>query len=436
VKIELADKQHFADTISEGPPAHWFALLEALSPAKVVMPLVLVAILARLLFIFAAAGIGDPNSMDAQNYLLIARNLAEGRGFVIGSEPTVFVAPLYPAVIAGLQLLFGESIWVIKVFQAILGGVSVWLIYLLGGEIFRRQVAYIAAALFAFHPEMIALAAFIYTEVLFIFLLLLTLLFITKAVKTGKRSSFLLAGLLLGVTNLCRGTVMYFPGFLFLLLLFYRNGLWLRRMTGAVLLTVAMALTMLPWAARNYIHFKAFIPVAAGSGDVFWTGNYLPFDGEFRYEETQKAIQRIVGRVSWIERDRILMAEAKKNILENPAASAWLFIRKIFRYWFRVYENVPSGQARETNWLIFAALGFTHFALLALAIAGLRQANLREPIIAMMLILFFYYTVIHAVTLAVPRYRQPLIPAICIFAAAGLLAIGEKWHSSRRIEER
>jgi 4-amino-4-deoxy-L-arabinose transferase-like glycosyltransferase len=264
--------------------------------------------------------------------------------------------------------------------------------------------------------------------------LLLTLLFIVKATQTGRTSTFLLAGVLLGVTNLCRGTLIYFPGFLFLLLIFYRDGLWLRRLSGVIALTAAMALTMLPWTVRNYKHFHDVVPVAIGSGDVLWTGTYLPFDGEFRYEETEKKIDQLVNvDMTLIERDRILMAEAKKNIAEQPLRSAWLFVRKMFRYWFRVYENVPKGESRETNWLILGALGATHFVLLALAIAGLWPTRLGTPIIGAALLLFFYYTSVHAATLAVPRYRQPLVPLLCIFAAAGLRVILGKSHSKHVI---
>jgi 4-amino-4-deoxy-L-arabinose transferase-like glycosyltransferase len=232
----------------------------------------------------------------------------------------------------------------------------------------------------------------------------------------------------LGVTNLCRGTLMYFPIFLFLVWFFYRDQLGRHWLSNLFILTLAMALTMLPWAMRNYVHVHAIVPVATGGGDVFWTGNYLPFDGEFRYEETQKKIQELVGNVSLIERDRILMTEAKKNIAAQPLASAWLFVRKIFRYWFRVYENIPQGQSRNTNWLILGVLGSTHFILLVSAAVGIWRNNLRKPIIGILLVLLLYYTLIHAATLAVPRYRQPLIPVLCLLAASGLLATRDTRH--------
>ncbi len=427
----LVEKQRLAPNLSERLLVRSTHLLNFSSRNAVVL-LALVAIFLRLIFILAMPGINDPNNMDTQAYLELAQHLVEGRGYIMWDKPSIFVAPLYPTLLAGLRLVCGDSILAIKIFQAILGGISVWLVYLLGREFFQPPIAYIAAAFFAFHPEMIALAAFIYTEVIFIFFLLLTLLFAIKAVRTRRPAFFLLAGVFLGMANLCRGTLMYFPAFLLLLLLFYRDTFWRRRLLGGAALALAMALTMLPWTIRNYIHFHAIVPVAIGGGDVFWTGNYLPFDGEYRYEETQKKIEELVGNATLTERDRILMAEAKKSIATHPWRSAWLFVRKIFRYWFRVYENVPQGHSRQTNWLILSVLGTVHFALLAFAVAGFWRANLREPIIGVMLLLFFYYTVVHAATLAVPRYRQPLIPTLCIWAAAGIWTLRGKWSLSKR----
>jgi hypothetical protein len=243
---------------------------------------------------------------------------------------------------------------------------------------------------------------------------------------------FLLAGVFIGITNLCRATLLYFPAVLFLLLLFYRGALWRRRLFGVAALVLTMGLTMLPWTIRNYVHFHAIVPVAIGGGDVFWTGNYLPFDGEYRYEETQQKIEELVGNATLTERDQILMAEAKKSIAAHPWRSAWLFTRKIFRYWFRIYENVPQGHSRQTNWLILGVLGTVHFALLAFVVAGFWRANWREPIIGVMLLLFLYYTMIHAATLAIPRYRQPLIPLLCIWAAAGIWALRDQLRLTKR----
>ncbi len=392
--------------------------LEAMLSRQWLWGLALAAIGVRVAFVTMARSIGDPNSMDAQNYLEIAENLLAGNGFALGGGPTTFVAPLYPTFLAVLQALFGKSVMAIKLVQAIIGGASAILVFDLARRFVRPGLAFVGAVIFAFHPEMIAVTAFLYTETLFIFLALCTFIGMVRALQQPNWRRFLLAGILLGVTNLCRGTLYYLPVFLFPLLLVYRHEIK-RRALGLVVLTAGMALTIAPWAWRNYTTFHAFVPIATGAGDVFWTGNYLPFDGEFRYRETQRKIKELVGGASLIERDRILMAEAKKSILKHPVETAWLWVRKFFRYWFRVYENVPRGEKRQRNWLIWSALALPHYVLLLLTVLAFIRAPLGRIEWGFLLLLFGYYTLIHVATLPVPRYRMPLIPLMAFLAAAG-----------------
>ena len=46
---------------------------------------------------------------DPDNYLPLARALAEGRGFVINGRPTAYRPPLYPIVLAPLTLAPGDT---------------------------------------------------------------------------------------------------------------------------------------------------------------------------------------------------------------------------------------------------------------------------------------------------------------------------------------
>ncbi|RME00927.1 MAG: hypothetical protein D6814_02575, partial [Calditrichaeota bacterium] len=125
------------------------------SGSPVLPVLVFFAIAVRVLFVLLARNIGNPHSMDAQNYLNIADGLLSGQGFALKGQPTTFVAPLYPALLALLQAVLGKSILAIKLFQAVLGGLTTWLVYLLAKMYFPRGVAYVAAGLFALHPEMV-----------------------------------------------------------------------------------------------------------------------------------------------------------------------------------------------------------------------------------------------------------------------------------------
>ncbi|MDZ7361450.1 MAG: glycosyltransferase family 39 protein [candidate division KSB1 bacterium] len=378
----------------------------------------------RLLLILAMPQLGDPATMDAQNYLQLAKNVAASGSFSMWRKPSAYVAPGYPFFLAAIFKIGGENLLVVKLIQAVLGAATAALVYWLALHFGRPAMALLAALMAALHPELVGITAFIYTETFFIFLLTLSLLRLARAVSSGKASHFFLSGLLFGLTTLCRSTILYFPLFVLgAVLLAAQRWLWLRRWSFFIL---GMMLIMAPWTARNYYHFRVFLPVATGSGDVFWTGNYLQFDGEYRYQQTQAKLREIAGDVDLITRDRILMKDAWEKIQAEPAPHAWLFIRKIFRYWLRVYEDIPHGAARQANWLVFGGLAATHYALLLLAGVGIYRCNRQDHLTKLALLFVVYYTLIHAATLAVARYRMPLLPLLAIAAAAGLVWLLQK----------
>ncbi|MGH7596767.1 MAG: ArnT family glycosyltransferase [bacterium] len=386
------------------------------------------ALFARLLVVIAMPELGDPNSMDSSNYLHLARSLMESGSYTMWAKPSAYVAPVYPFFLAGVFRIFGENFFVVKLIQVVLGGATPLLVYLLALRFMRPAAALLAALIVALHPELVGVTGFIYTETLFVFLLTATLLLTAYAIHSAKPAHFLIAGALLGLTTLCRGTTLYLPFFILAVMVFSsQRWTWLRRWA---IFMAGMAVVMAPWTLRNYHHFRVFLPVATGSGDVFWTGNYLEFDGEYRYEETQVKLLQVAGDVDLVTRDRKLMADAKQRIFSEPLPHVWLFVRKIWRYWLRIYEDVPSGEARQRNWLVFGTLAAIHYALLPLSFAGLCRCNWRDDGVKLLLAFVVYYTLVHAATLAVARYRIPLLPLLSLAAAGGALSFftgkGEK----------
>ncbi|MCA9732591.1 MAG: glycosyltransferase family 39 protein [Deferribacteres bacterium] len=396
---------------------------------RFLITLAFLALAIRTGFVLLAEGIGDPNAMDAQNYLRIAKNLVEGNGFVVWSKPSIFVAPFYPFFLAALRLIGIESIVGIKIVQAIISSGTVLLFYFLVKNISTKQIASIAAVGFCFHPELIGLTAFIYTETLFIFLVVLFLFLLVKAIKSGKMGFFIYAGFVLGITNLCRGTMLYLPVFLLLTSLLFREGRTLKYLRNIVLMTVVTIIVLIPWTIRNYNQFNAFVPIASGLGAVLWTGTYLPLDGEFSYKETQKHLQAITKGKSVLEADRALKAAAIQNVISDPVESAFLFVRKIGRYWGRVYEDVPSGEKRSTNMTVYAILVFTHLLTVVFAVFGVYYRKIEPKVMLVFATLVVYYTLIHAVTLPVARYRQPLLPILICLAAVGFVGLLEQFKS-------
>jgi len=361
--------------------------------------------------------------MDSDNYNRIAGALLRGEGFRLWSRPTTFVAPVYPYFLAGVYAIFGVHFLVVKIIQAVLWAVIVILTYAIGAELFTGRVGMLAAAAVALHPELVAISTYLYTETLFVFLLLLFAKFFIKAWRTRDWRWYAASGIVLGVVTLCRGTTLLLPGVLFILLGLTRS--IRENLFRMVVLCLTMAAAIVPWTYRNYVVSGAFIPVATGSGEVFWIGNYLPFDGEYRYEETRERMEELTAGMSLVEKDRVLMREAVRRLREHPFASIKLFCKKAYRFWIRVYENIPRGEQRTRNTVIQVTLTLIHWPLILLAAYGITKSGVRRPEVIFVIGLGLYFTLIHVVTLAVPRYRLPIMPFVLMFSSVGFLQVAD-----------
>lgn len=381
-----------------------------------------IGILLRLLLIWSVPEIGNPLIMDAQNYDRIAVNISKGSGFALYGVPTAFVAPLYPFFLSLIYTVFGHNYWVVKILQAIIGGLTSLIVFFIGKELFNYWTGFFSSLFVAVHPELIGISTFIYTETLNIFLLSLFVLFFIKGLKNNDdKKYYLLSGLFLGLSTLCKGVTLLFP---FLLLCFFIVDRGLRKKLANLFPFVCVfVVTITPWTIRNYYHFKTFLPIATGGGEALWTGNYIPFDGEFRYEQTRAKIEELTKGLTPIERDKKLMEEAKKTIFENPKTFLKLFVKKIYRFWLKVYEDIPRGKKRTTNIPIKTGLAFIHYPILILALLGIFKSNRGGKEIWIILSLLFYFTLVYAITFAVPRYRLPVMPYAIVFSSVGVLKV-------------
>lgn len=380
--------------------------------------IVLLTILLRSLIVMLFPSIGDPDSMDSKSYNLIAFQVMEGKGFSLYDQPTAYVAPLLPFFLAGVYIVFGVHFWIVKLIFIFLAAISVILVYQIAIKLYHPQIGVIAALLFAMEPSLCGITAYIYTESFNILLLLAAMLCLIDGFQSGGKNRFVFAGIFMGLTTLCKGTTLLFPFFMAALLIICpKTRIFWKQL---FLFFLVFCIVLVPWTVRNYRVFHVFLPVATGAGESMWTGNYFPFDGEYRYRATQEKAMEVSKGLSWIERDRKLGAEARKMIFSNPGKFLKLSFKKIYRYWIKVYEAIPTGQKRSANLFIMIILGMTHWFLLLFSSIGMIQYEKKDVIYWVIILLLLYYLAIHVITMAIPRYRIPVIPYILPFAACSI----------------
>src|SRR3954452_1746123 len=121
------------------------------------------AVALRLLYVLVLAR-HVPMAGDSQFFNAEANLVAEGKGYVepfveaaygIG-VPTAAHPPLYPTVLAGLSALGLDSVLAHRAFGALLGGVTIVLIALIGRRVGGERVGLVAALVAALYPLLVA----------------------------------------------------------------------------------------------------------------------------------------------------------------------------------------------------------------------------------------------------------------------------------------
>lgn len=255
---------------------------------------------ARLHFLFAAiVGLAlrlgfvfrfPANAGDSAIYEALARNWLHEHvyGLYAGGQliPTDMRVPGYPAFLAALYALAGDSRTVVMVAQAALDVVTCLLIALLAAALVRqtqrRRVAITAMWLAATCPFVANYSAVVLTEVLATFLTAAALLvFLTctdgyagDSFPVVRRRDWFLGGILVGFGALVRPETPLLLVALGLVLVarWWRRRNWAHLLPAVALMAFGLILPLLPWAARNWREFHRV---------QFLAPRYAEMPGEF-----------------------------------------------------------------------------------------------------------------------------------------------------------
>jgi hypothetical protein len=194
-----------------------------------------------------------------------------------------------------------------------------------------------------------------------------------------------------------------------------RAGRWRRE--GAAFL-LAAGLLVAPWTLRNWMVFRAFVPVSTAGGQNLFQGNTkIPRD------ETYRMVDAVPGR---IEQYRYARRMGVQAILERQPA--WAFEKlaeQMPNFWEAdslalihlkrgAYGPFPVSAA----WALLAVVLVPYLALLPGFVAGLARALAGGPRGAGLLVAFLvYYNAIHVATHGFARYRLPVMPLVMLLAA-------------------
>ncbi len=407
---------------------------------------------------------------DSQIYRELGSNLASGRGLKMtdfaGRERVADRMPGYPALLAALDIIFGErATWALLVLQALAGAGTVLVVFLVAREICPGAAAGLAAAaLVAVEPWQVYFSTVALTECWSGLFLAVTIYFALRAMRDEvNRLRWALAA---GAA--CAALGYFHPEFLGLPVAFGVVALvasgrrkWLPVWAVATAVVVA---ALVPWWVRNYELLGRPVMATTRLGTTMWDGVRPGATGasDMRFEQEDADQTRGLNEMEYDAHYRRLALAA---MAEEPGRMVRLAMTKAGRLWSPT-PNAAMGQAWYYRWA--SAVGWA--VMMAGAAIGLsvllrrrgkeeatpspyplpsrergeeatagqgRALSLRkeEPATAAVVVLIvpaIWVTLVHLVLVGSVRYRVPVEPMLCILGGVGVAWLAAKWRTGER----
>lgn len=383
------------------------------------------AFLVRIVWIYKFSS--QVLTSDPIYYDQTAQSILKGEGYRNG-HMFAYRPPIYPYFLAGIYSIFGNSYLPVKIVQAFISIFSCFIMFLLTKRLLNEKAALSSVFLFAFYPPFIRFSGELWTETVFIFLILSVFLFLYKFQESSRLRHGIILGVLLGIASLTREVAFYFLPLMLIWIIICNKSVISRKViiNKILVIIIPMLLIMMPWIVRNYIILKTIIPVSTNGGVNFYMGNNPQANGQFLWilpegcvwPNTQLNLTDKEMSVAEIAVYKKCYQEGIKFIIKNPLKAAGINFNKLMLLWrppvYKIDFNVtPSEAILRIIWLIF------YMGIIVLSVPGL-VISIRM-FGSSWLILHFWIIFVSFIQMfaacADSRYFLPIIPALIIFAS-------------------
>lgn len=352
---------------------------------------------------------------DASEYWQISQSIVNGGGFALNEEPTAIRTFLYPAFMACISYVSGcAHPGCIRIAQAFLGALCILMIYFLGRLVFSPIAGAVSSLFLAFNETQIRFTASLGIENFYSFLVLIVAVTLVLWSKQTSLRNTALAGFSMGLSLLCRSTLVLFP-LLLGIYLFIRRGAGLKTFKTILLLAASSYVLLIPWATRNKLVFDYFYPFEAGKHiSLFWEGDTLPYALE---TEPMVTIMSSFPMKEW---NRVLLNVTFRNIVDSPATYLKSCAKRFASLWFSVDTDTVDELEFPFRFDRRFALILHFLGLFLACVAMIMHRRRMDMLVLGLLVLYFnIYLLIPVHT----RFAVPLAPVLCFLSAAGLLSM-------------
>jgi len=384
------------------------------------LPLLLVVALGLALRLAALHAAGDLHRLpgDEAAYVRTARAIESK-----GEHPGSFRGPGYPFFLALVFRLAGpDNLNAVRLAQILVSVLSIALVFHVVSRQFSRPAALWSALAMALSPNLIHFTVCLWSETLFIALLLAAFWLLQRFDSAESGRDLAVAGVALGLAALTRESILPFtPVILAWVLL--RPGPLARRLRRCALFAACVLLPILPWTMRNYRVHGTFVLISNSRWYPVAFGN-LPIERIRSATNAPRPEPPTETQADAYWRDVALDAIRKDQPL-------WIF-RKIA-------HNIPRLLSPNTQFVYFVAERWypqysplKRHLLLSVEIAGhvlallmgtLGLCLVRGGRLKTLVLLFVGFTVgLHVASYSCARYLVPLLPLAFLYV--GPLIVG------------
>jgi len=390
----------------------------------------------------AAAGVfllppAGPGS-DERAFVELARDLArDPSGFLLHDEHALWRAPGQVAYLAAC----GQPLAVVRALNVVWSTATVILSMLLAGWAGGAVAARTAGLAVALSPPLISGASSLLSETPFTALLLGGLAALGWAVRSPRGAAWwaVVGGILLGVASLFRPLALAVApaiavGATACTLFGVPAVRGLRR--PAWIAVGASFAVLLPVMFKNQIAFGRFA-IANGLGAVAYLGAHPLTAGD---EPVPIGVRMQMPECSSEPHstacEQPLLRQAVRWIRADPGEFLLRMPVKVHRAWVGNQRDVfyPARGWRDTAGLSGRGVAWRIASVLAAALlSGLFLGTVfdgawkRAPEVLLVTVSVAVMTLVSALTFAVPRYGEPLMPCFAVAAAVALAPAGSAW---------
>ena len=390
---------------------------------KPLLLIVLLAIVLRVCWIVRQTAVIENEGAE---YAQIAQNLVAGKGYVgLWNVPEVMFPPLYPILIAAFSLATRDFDLAARLVSLTIGTCLVLPVFFIALRMYGRRVAFISASMIAFHPLLIALSGSVYSEVVFLTVLMGGVYWGTESLRLEKATKVrnsILCGMCLGLAYLTRPEGIALPVLvcvaIILVALFEQKGPKTAAVACLLVLT-SFAVVATPYVAFLSYHTGRFR--VEGKSDIVFSITQRMNSGMNYLEATHGISRDLTDEGPGLKEGVFLTGTSHPESLRDSIRYA---LEATKRNISPLYNTVFNGRP------------FGSPILIGLVIVGLfREAWSRQRLIQegfLLLVLCFFVALVLQVHGLQFRYAFPVLPFLILWAAKGMEELS-KWVKTTTI---